>query len=121
MVGSKTEERVSKSSEKHRRTHNCAEDCPDCAKAKKKWSRREEGTVIRASDRQYTVTAAGNWRRMTKREESVVADAWLKERGYAPKFESPGVSMHVSGRRTSDGAKCWCNDCLRERRAKMQR
>lgn len=58
------------------------------------------GTVIQASDRQYKVDQNGSWRRLPVQ---------LEVKGVVLK---PEVSFHFDGRRTEDGAWCWCAECL---------
>ena len=66
----------------------------------------EPGTIIQASDRQYRVWPDGSWRRIPKYAEVI---------GVPPVVEP--IPFHVNLRDARTGVKCWCWDCLRERRA----
>src|SRR5271155_4045656 len=58
------------------------------------------GTIIQATDRQYKVDQNGSWRRIPTN---------LEVKGIVLK---PDVPFHLDGRRTSDGAYCWCYECI---------
>jgi len=63
------------------------------------------GTVIQASDRQYRVQPNGAWRRLPKYAEvkGILVDEYKPR-----KWCRDGVNW--------DGSRCWCVDCLAERK-----